>query len=261
VCVTQHEPVMPWWAGYICQALSFATATAVRPVLGVREWDDRFVMEILSGPFQVRSGRLIRPINELSTEGFSDFWVLLRCLYEWAERDHVLAERLFNELDGIRNGSTGSLEAACLTLAVGIECVAQFLIEDEAVEIDTTEAGHINSLKEHVEKWDGPQSMRKRGLDLLRPLGRPRLVDRMYAFARRKHISDDLVSRWKELRDTTAHGRANGDQQRMSDLYFSATEFLYRLIADQIGYNGRITSISKRGWGLDQWGAPTGGDL
>lgn len=257
VTAKQSAPVMPDWGGLLCQALSFATAQSVRPAVAVREFDDRSFTHVFSGPFSSFRTYLTPPIVSLGPQTTSDFWTLVQRFVEAAKAEEARAAVLFSELDGIRSGSSGSIQTACLTLAIGIESLADLLLRDEVILRDTAMDAEIEGLFKHIEAWSGDGRLKKRANGMLGPLrGGVRAVDRLYAFTKRNGVPDESVLSWKTLREMKAHGRTMENPQRLLDLYYSAVELFYRIVCSSIGYAGRLTTTSERGWGVDQWGFP-----
>lgn len=248
----QCTPVMPDWAGLICQALSFATATTVGPAVAVRRFNKRKDIGLFSGPFDRFRTTLPPPLVALWSKTADDFWTLIQCFVEWSQQHEAERSELFEELAGIRSGALGSIHTACLTLAVGIETLIGLLLKDEPVDEDQRDG--IASVIQHVKDWDGDEKVRGRALGMLSQMLRTRAVDRLYAFAVRSGVPKSLVEAWKTLRNMRAHGGTTGDDQKLYDLYYAAVELLYRLVGSTIGYTGQITPMSKRGWDMDEWG-------
>lgn len=248
----QSIPVMPEWAGLMCQSLSFATAQTVRPVVAVREFNTRKDMGIFSGPFSYPRSYLTRPIP---LSEMKDFWVLIQKFVEWVTSvNFSVAEDLFDELQGIRNGSMGSIRTAALTLAIAVEALADLLLD--SIEVERDYSDEVDSLLKHVSGWNGDDNVRQRAKSMLGSLKQVRPVDRLYKFAQISDTSTELVDAWKKLRDMVAHGQTSNSHQQFLDRYFSTTELLYRILAFVIGYQGSICTTAKRGWGLDEWGFP-----
>lgn len=248
----QSTPVMPDWAGLMCQALSFAIAQTVRPVVAVREFNTRKDIGIFSGSFSYNRSYLTRPVPPSETK---DFWVLIQKFIEWVTSvDFSVVEDLFDELQGIRNGSMGSIQTAALTLATAVESIAFLLLDSIEVERDCSDK--VDLLLKHVREWDGDCNVRHRAISILGSLKKIRTVDRLHQFAQISDTSTELVDAWKKLRDMVAHGRASNSNQQFIDRYFSSAELLYRILAFVIGYQGSLCATAKRGWGLDEWGFP-----
>ena len=245
-------PIMPDWAGLMCQALSLATAQTVRPVVAVREFNSRRRTGIFSGPFSYPRSYLTRPVPPTKTE---DFWLLVRRFVEWAESlDDALATSVFVELEGIRNGAMGSIHTAAVTLATAVESLANLLLTNVGSDLEPPEG--YESLMEHIRAWDGDDATRHRALSILGSLKNVRAVDRLYRFATDSDTPTELVTVWKRLRDSAVHGGLPTSYQLLTDQYYSTVELLYRLLAYSMGYEGSICSTSIRGWGLDEWGFP-----
>ena len=200
----QQAPVMPDWAGLMCQALSMATAHTIRPVVAVREFSTRKDVGLFSGPFSHPRSYLTRPVPPAEKQ---DFWGLVQHFFEWARAvDQTVASGVFEELEGIRNGSMGSIRTAALTLAVAVESLAGLLLKSDKVVAKGRDQS-VDLLLEHVGAWEGEPSTRHRALSMLGSLKSVRAVDRLHGFARSHGIPSALVDGWKKLRDVAAHGR------------------------------------------------------
>ena len=244
----QPTPVMPTWAGYVCQALSFATTHTIRPAVAVREFNDRKDTGIFSGPFAFPRSFLPPPVSPNEKD---DFWLLVQKFIEWCHSsDIAIHGPLFDELAGVHNGSKGSIATASLTLAVGIEALTALLFRD--VEVTRTPAEDVDDLLAHLRKWDGSNDLKRRAASILGSMKATRAVDKLHAFAKSKDLDPELVSAWKKLRDETAHGRTPAAEQPLYDRFFSTAELLYHMLASPLGYDGTILSTSTRGWGLNE---------
>jgi len=220
--------------------------------VAVREFNARTDIGIFSGPFSHPRSFLPRPVPPTDEQ---NFWVLIQKFFEWARSvDVAAASGVFEELSGIRNGSTGSIRTAALTLATALESLAEALLP--CSEANTESAGSVELLLGHVRKWEGDPTIRQRAESMLGSLKRVRPVDRLHGFANNRSIAAELVNAWKRLRDMAAHGRAPDASQVLYDRYFSTAELLYRILAFAIGYEGSICATATRGWKLDEWGFP-----
>lgn len=209
-------------------------------------------MCIFSGPFSYPRSYLTRPVPPSET---GDFWVLIQKFIEWLTSiDYSVAENLFDELQGIRNGSMGSIRTAALTLATAVESLADLLLDSIEVERDCSDK--VDLLLKHVKGWNEDDSVRHRANSMLSSLKQVRPVDRLHQFAQISDTSTELVDARKKLRDMVAHGRASNSHQQFLDRYFSSTELLYRILAFVIDYQGSLCATAKRGWGLDEWDFP-----
>lgn len=249
----QPTPVMPTWAGYVCQALSFATTQTIRPAVAVREFSDRKHTSIFSGPFAFPRSFLPPPVPPSEKD---DFWILIQKFVEWCDSSNIAAQiPLFDELAGIRNGSMGSIATASLTLAVAIEALTTLLLGE--INVTRTSTEDVDDLLTHLRQWPGDNSIKERAASVVGSMKTTRAVDRLHAFAQNERLAPELVDAWKKLRDATAHGRTPAAAQPLYDRFFSTAELLYRMLGSALGYDGAILDTSRRGWGLDEWGFPT----
>ena len=153
---------------------------------------------------------------------------------------------ILNQLSAIRTGATSNFATACLTLAVGIEALVEgILVEDDALKPSCSE---LESVREHMGKWNGPKNLKDRLMGFLGLLGKVSADAKLRKWAERFGIDQSLVTSWKQLRNPTAHGDSPSGEQQDFDLYYSSVELMYRLVASAIGYDGPLRQTSKSGW-------------
>jgi hypothetical protein len=182
----------------------------------------------------------------------ASLWLCVKRFFEWfSDADTALAEKVFDELEGVRGGSMGSIRTAALTIAAAVEALSDVLLKNGGSGCELT---GLDSLVKHIETWEGNDDLRGRALNAVRSFQKARSVDRLYQFARERGIPDKRISSWKKLRDVATHGKAPSSRQELVDRYYSTVELLYRLIAASIEYDGSICETATCGWGLDEWG-------
>lgn len=236
----------PEWPGFVCQALSVATAKTSRPLVISRSFAEGEQLGIFSVAEPPASCFLTPPVTPHSGD---DYWSFVEMFAEWAASAKApVRERVFQELAGIRSGSQGSIQTASLTLSVGIEALAGILDSTQSEK----RTGRLKELITHVKAWEGDEKLRERACGMLGALAHPRAVDRLHGLAENQGIDPELVTSWKRLRNRSAHGGAGSSEQEMLDAYYSSTELLYRVIAATIGYRGVILPTASRGWGLNE---------
>ncbi len=199
-----------------------------------------------SGPFRHRRCVLHDPVHHGNVTRAPDFWALFEKFLFYLYSNPNIATPLLNELHSIRNSAEGSFQTASLTLAVAVESLAKLLLQKSVV--DNSDA--VANLQEHVQKWAGDESLRKRAIGMLGDLKRPTARLLLTAWTQSKGIDETLVSSWRRLRNKTAHGGQLEGKQEEYDWYMSSLELLYRMIADAVNYSGHIEQTSKHG----QWG-------
>lgn len=246
VVATRDSPIMPDWPGLLCHALEFACARRARPAVVVREFNDRRDTGLFSGPFWQYQSLMPPPVHPREPADAGAFWTLIERFFVFVSGDSPKVERLLNELEGIRNGASGSAQTACLTLAVGIESICDILLPNLSSPKDEDE---MTSLLNHIDAWDGDARLRSRAIRLITNMRAVRAVDRLYAWASDEDINHDLIDRWKALRHPRAHGAAMSEDQTSFDQYYAAVELLYRMVTWAIGYDEPILRTSTRGWG------------
>ena len=182
---------------------------------------------------------------------------LVELFFQYIDRKSDLTGALLEELEGIRRGSQGSFQTACLTLAVGTESLAKMLLARES--LPRTDERLLRSLLDYVDKWpddnSSPDSFSKsnalkgRAKRVVRGLAKVSAADTMYAWATRTKTSHKLIDSWKRLRNPKAHGGTVQEEQSGYDSSYSVVELMHRIVASSVGFDGEILPTSRRGWG------------
>lgn len=247
VSAFRDHAFLPDWPGLMCHAVGFAVAQTMPPVVTAREFKDREDLSLHSGPFWRYSSMMHSPVPFTDVRGACDFWKLVRLFFAHIEAQHIEPNHLLDELEGIRRGSQGSLQTACLTLAVGIESIAKLLLQNEFSPLVSRPS--VEPLLKHIDSWQGDVALKKRAIGALSRLNGVGAADLMYAWAEKTKTPKELVDAWKRLRHPKAHGERVGMDSGWTH-YCSAVELLNRLIASAIGYDGQILMTSQPGWGF-----------
>jgi hypothetical protein len=249
VSASKSGAFLPTWPGLMCHALGFSVAQAVMPVVIVREFKDRSDLSLRSGPFWRYSSLMHPPVPFTDPQGTRDFWNLLQLFFLYIEEEQIEPSPLLDELEGIRRGSQGSLQTACLTLAVGIESIAKLLLHDEFSPLVSRPS--IEPLLNHLDSWQGDAALKGRARGAVSRLREVGAADLMYAWAKKAGTDKGLVDAWKRLRHPRAHGERVVHESGW--IHFCSTcELLHRLIAYAVGYDGAILKTSQPGWGFQQ---------
>jgi hypothetical protein len=247
VLAVQDMPIPPTWPGLMCHALSFAMAQTLVPAVIVREFDDRADISLHSGPFWRYSSMIHSPVPFTDPKGRNNFWRLVQLFFEHIEKQPPEPNPLLEELEGIRRGSQGSLQTACLALAVGLESISGLLLRDEFS--SRVRPVSVQPLLDYLNSWQGDAGIKDRAKGALSGLASVGVPDLMYAWANMAGVDNALVDAWKKLRNTTAHGKTVTQESGWL-LYCSAIELLHRMVAYAVGYDGEILMTSQPGWGL-----------
>jgi hypothetical protein len=245
-----HDGILlPTWARLMCHTLSFAVAQTMLPIVIARDLNNREDLSLHSGPFWHYASIMYSPVPFTDVQGTRDFWRLIQLFFLYVEKQQIEPNPLLDELEGIRRGSQGSLQTACLTLAVGIESIAKLLLDDEFSPLVGRPS--IEPLLRHLDSWQGDVGLKGRARGALSRLMDVGTADLMYAWAAKTGTSEQLVDAWKKLRHPRAHGERLAQESGWV-LYCSAVELLHRLVAYAVDYNGPILKTSEPGWGLRQ---------
>ncbi len=249
VSAFQDEAFPPTWPELMCHALGVAAAQTMFPAVIARDFRDRVDLSLHSGPFWRYSSMMHSPVPFTDPQGRRDFWRLVQSLFVYVDKQQIESNPLLDELDGIRRGSQGSLQTACLTLAVGIESIAKPLLYDEFSPLICRPS--IEPLLKHLESWQGEAALKDRARSALSRMTDTGAADLMYAWAGKTKVSKELVDAWKKLRHPKAHGMRVALESGWA-LYCCAVELLLRMVAYAVGYDGAILKTSEPGWGIQQ---------
>ena len=245
----EHE-IEQSWPNLLCNALAFAVARPVRPNLIVTEAPGRKEVKLMSGPFLNLYSHLLLPLWNPHAD--YSIWEIVQLMAEWAAANASIAEALFSELHGIRNGATGSLSTASLTLTVGIEAIADLILADEAdsaaIELLAKQKAELQKL---IKEWNFDRKFKDRVLGANGKItNKPSPTSSVMAFAKARSLPEKFVSDWRLLRNDVAHGKSASDELKMYRLYCTATELFYRLLFDAIGFKGEMRRMSYDIWPL-----------
>jgi hypothetical protein len=219
------------------------------PVVIAREFKDREDLSLHSGPFWRYASMMHSPVPFTDLPGRRDFWKLVQLFFLYIEKRQIEPNPLLDELDGVRRGSQGSIQTACLTLAVGIESIARLLLYDEFS--SQVPRPHLEPLLKHLDSWEGDATTKERAKGAVSRLAEIGAASLLYEWAAKTGTDKKLVNDWKSLRNPKVHGKSLTREDGWS-LYCSALELLNRMIAYAIGYDGKILMTSQPGWGIQQ---------
>lgn len=207
--------------------------------------------------------RLMPPLNDRWSR---DYWSLFVKYFDFVSKSDQDAWHAISAfLDDVCEASIGSFSLLGLVLAVAIEGVVK--LTHQASEILSGEyCEAVDRLTEHVCEWESFAadtanklevygSLEKRVRGMLSQLKSQRAKDRLVALEKRGIIKSELIKNWELLRNSSAHGKTavglpdQGDLDRID----KATALLYAIILDAIGYQGKYTDYSRRGWPDDNF--------
>ncbi len=193
VQANRPNAIMPTWAGLLCQSIGFVTAQTVRPAVITRKFSDRTDTHLLSGPFWRLPSMMPGPVRVKGLNEAGHFWQLLELVFKYLEQGGNGADRVIEEIEGIRRGAQGSFQTACLTLAVGIESIAKLLLNEEKP--PQLDSDVIQSLLNHINAWPGDDKVKKRVEGVIRRLTETSAADLIYAWATRTGTPHGLIGK------------------------------------------------------------------
>ena len=200
--------------------------------------------------------RLPEPVKLATVAGHQDVWKLFDAYFRhilphsrpgW----HPCAIPLYSACEA----SANSIEAYALGLAVAVEGMTKALFAKSGRR-DPGYKTVIGELCAYVDKWSPTchpelvDELRRRFEGFRSQLLDVRAIDKMYALARDGVIEERYIKAWKGLRDQSAHAGEPGSRsyQELVDRIMTAAVLMYEMVFHAIGYNGRYTDYSTRGF-------------
>jgi hypothetical protein len=124
---------------------------------------------------------------------------------------------------------------------------------------NATLLGLLKELFDWVKKAPVDQSLRDRALSAIGSMKSNRAVDKMYALVKAGALDEADVASWKFLRNPSAHGSFEIDEdkfQELLDQVYCLVTLVYKLTFLKIGYVGKFSDYSRRGWSPRDYDAP-----
>ncbi len=197
-----------------------------------------------------KKGRVYPPINFSDMENIDDAIRLMSCYLEKTIncRD-TSVHYLFYPLYEVILASQSSIESEALFLVVSVESILKYATNDFDF-MDEETRQWIDDLKKKIQSCRSyPLPFRNRLLNLLGMMESPSAAEKLHALLKKGAIYEGHIQIWKSLRPKLAHGDTNfRSVQEFLDMCLSVRVLLYHLFFHCIGYQGKYTDYSSRGW-------------
>lgn len=155
----------------------------------------------------------------------------------------------------------GDIENSSLVLSVAIEGVIKSLFR---CNVDTAFAELVNDSLPAIDSLELDDRVKHAICKCLEHATLPKPQITLQQLLAKGVIADVHIRAWKAMRNAGAHGALleddGGRLQKHIDRYFCCLDLFYRLLFVAIGYEGRFTDYSTRGWPTSTF-APAVGDV
>lgn len=242
----------------LLESIRFCSATMASPVMSEVSRASLRVIR-LSKAKPLNNGIVSPPL--LDRGASQDFYRLMGCYYDYACQN-VTGDNgapLSAKLGGLFTLKGVWLETIALLLCVATEGI----LEDPLFKpLGKPNAGLlelIKSLFDWVKKAPVEESLRTRALSAMGSMKSNRAVDKMYALVQAGAIDEEDIASWKFLRNPSAHGSFEVDADKLQELLdhiYRLITLIYKLVFLKIGYTGKYSDYSRRGWSLSDYDAP-----
>ena len=143
-----------------------------------------------------------------------------------------------------------SLEAIALLVSVTVESLTQHQFKSLGKASPALQA-EIDIVFSCIKELEISTRTQERATSVVGGIKNSRAVDKLYELEKEGKISTDEIKGWKKLRDTSAHGSLHvtpEKAQHLLDNVYTAATLLNKLVFLSIGYCGKYTDYSKKGW-------------
>lgn len=242
----------------LLESIRFCSAAMAWPVMSEVSRAGRRVIRLAKAK-QLNNGIVSPPL--LGRGASEDFYRLMGCYYDYACRNgkgHDSAP-LSTKLGGLFTLKGVWLETIALLLCVATEGILDDPLFKALGKPNASVLGLIKELFDWVRKAPVESSLRERALSAMGSMKSNRAVDKMYALAKIGAIDEKDIVSWKFLRNPSAHGSFEVDADKLQELLdhiYRLITLIYKLVFLKIGYTGKYSDYSRRGWALSDYDAP-----
>lgn len=235
------------------EALSFILGAHVQWEIEQTLSGGAFQILLRSGVEAQRRPRLRPPIERSATDANPDRADLLDRLLSFLASAtvsqgeyHPLAQQWLRVL----RASGTTIEDEALALSTAVEAIVRThftsLFQPPSPLISA-----IDSVLAYVEQWSGPADVRDRATGAIRRLKEANASEALKSLETKGVLRRDQAKHWRRLRNPAAHGaRSPRDVREFVSLCDSVNDLLTRLVFEIVGFKGRYTDHTIKGWPL-----------
>lgn len=152
-------------------------------------------------------------------------------------------------LRGVVAARQGSFDSQVLTTGVAVEAVLALEHADTGPS-EQEEADAWKLVSSNIGQLVIPDRVRRRLDGFLGRITTTSARDRLEAMRLRGVVTDQHISAWQKLRHKAAHGGRQGVSVPQADLdcLLVVTDLLHRIVFQAIGYSGKFTDYTTRGF-------------
>lgn len=241
------------------EQLEVRVVEALEFVLGrLLEWAVLEKFEDGLETFRIKRGRLSAskwrigpPLRFIKTDPSGVVWNLYDkylghiLSYDQIDKYHPLSVFVRRTIQG----SAGSIETESLEIGVSVEGIVHTEFANVGI-LSEVETKELEDALRIIEKSEIAEGLKKRITGAINSWQETSATDRLLWLIESGVIARVEYEAWKKLRHPSSHGRLPNlrDFQEFVDLCHTATVLLYKLIFHAIGYEGKYTDYSTRGW-------------
>ena len=244
----------------VIEAIQFITSKRIKKTISETRENEKSKLRIQLIKGTSSNNRSHPPINYTSLDETGCIWKLfdkyLKYVSTYTQNDwHPFSSRIYKFIEG----SSYSYFMLALILCTEIEGI----LKEEYSEIGNPSDNFlrlIGSVKKYFKKWkipecedadnDSESNIKDRINGLLGLLEQPRPIEKLRYLLNSGAVSEECVRAWQELRPMLAHAYDPDSEhtQDFLDKFFRTLVLFYQLIFYKIGYEGKFTDYSIRGW-------------
>ncbi|HQL73851.1 MAG: hypothetical protein BWX88_03588 [Planctomycetes bacterium ADurb.Bin126] len=238
-----------WLRDRLTEALNFVRGTITSWIVMEMQEDDCDTVYVRGGTGKKAATPEASPPVNTHLYGYrQDVYDLLSAYFQYVLGHrttgyHPLSNILYSMIDA----NSLAMESRVLPLCVAVEGMAGLFP-------GYTDASASNAERERIavaiEQSLASQGMKERAKGAIQNISQPRAVDLLMALVKKGVIREELVRRWKRLRNRTVHANMVADmplQQLLNEMDAVRT-LIHELVFLLIGYKGRYTDYSVEGW-------------
>lgn len=240
---------VPYFEIRVIEALQFVTSRPLRWSIMIKQSNGNTLTSIRA----IHRENLkynIQPPIDLSLGNDYEFCEIFRCYLEYVlEFQEDKFHPISGDMSEICKASIAAIETRSLILAVGVESILKH-VHETRFKLSPEEKEWITKAKKNFEIWSVPENLRPRFNGLISMLNRPSTSIQLTELIEKGAITDEQKRDWVKLRNLTAHGEGMGSAslQEFVDLYYKVLVLFYHLVFFEIGYRGKYSDYSTKGW-------------
>lgn len=234
----------------VIETLQFILARPLLFILMFQQDSQTSKLTLYSKRQRQAEARLSPPIRLDEVDAIDDIGNLFcRYLDFILQHEHKTFHSVSGQVNSILYASAGFFETEAIALSVAIESILKDNLPNIGLPSEQLKK-ELNEAVEYIKSWRGSPEVRKRIEGSIKAMLTPRALDKLAALEIKRVITTEQRAEWSYIRNRMAHsGRL--DSISAEELIPRINRLLilfYRIIFYIIGYQGKYTDYSSRGW-------------